>query len=247
MSIYVDDILLAEEDEALSAGLTSLQSTWATSSVEWATPQTPVNFCGFEITVDEGGDGLHLSQRKYEQEIIACWNVKEAVAFPRFKISEEDGEQQAGVDRKHVREAQAIAGSLLWLSTRSRPGLTYGVSALSRLVTKKPMKAIEVGRILMAYVKGNPGDLRYPREIHDKWGVRGQLKVQRRDRLIEVFADIAYSAGPRHRSVQGLVICFAGAPISWQSSTQPFATRSTAESELVSYCEAWLLDAPLRH
>ena len=238
MSIYVDDILLAGEDEALSAGLTSLQSTWATSSVEWATPQTPVNFCGFEITVDEGGDGLHISQRKYEQEIIARWNVKEAVAFPRFKISEEDGEQQAGVDRKHVREAQAIAGSLLWLSTRSRPDLTYGVSALSRLVTKNPMKAIEVGRILMAYVKGNPGDLHYPREIHDKWGARGQLKVQRHDRLIEVYADIAYSAGPRHRSVQGLVICFAGAPIAWQSSTQPFSTHSTAESELVSYCEA---------
>ena len=41
-----------------------------------------------------------------------------------------------------------------------------------------------------------------------------------------------------HRSVQGLVVSLAGAPIAWQSSTQPFVTHSTAESELVCYCEA---------
>ena len=57
---------------------------------------------------------------------------------------------------------------------------------------------------------------------------------QRHEKLIEVFADIAYGASSSFRSIQGLVICFAGAPISWQSSTQPFITHSTAEAELVS-------------
>ena len=31
---------------------------------------------------------------------------------------------------------------------------------------------------------------------------------------------------------------FAGVPIVWQSSQQAFVTHSTAESELVGYCEA---------
>ena len=56
--------------------------------------------------------------------------------------------------------------------------------------------------------------------------------------LLEVFADIAYSTGSGYKSIQGLVICFGGSPIAWQSSSQPFVTHSTAEAELVSYCEA---------
>ena len=92
--------------------------------------------------------------------------------------------------------------------------------------------------MLLAYIKGNPGDLHYARWVKQKWGARGQLKVARHEKLLEVFADIAYGSGTGHRSVQGLVVSLAGAPVAWQSSTQPFVTHSTAESELVSYCEA---------
>ena len=215
-----------------------MQATWTTSSVEKATPTSPVHFCGFEISADEHGDGFHLSQQKYEQEILTRWNVKEASTFPNFKVSETDMEPPDSVDKVQIREAQALAGSLLWLSTRSRPDLAYGVAALSRLVTRNPAKAIEIGQSLLAYVKGTPGDLHYPQKIKKKWGSRDQLKIQRHEGLLEVFADIAYGTGSNHRSVQGLVICFAGAPVAWQSATQPFVTHSTAEAELVSYCEA---------
>ena len=142
------------------------------------------------------------------------------------------------VDKKQIREAQALAGSLLWLSTRSRPDLAFGVAAISRLVTRNPRKAIEIAHVLLTYVKGNPGDLHYTGALHNMWGVRGQLKIPRHSKLIEVFADIAYGTGSGHRSVQGLAVYFAGAPIAWQSSSQPFVTHSTAEAELVSYCEA---------
>ena len=71
MSVYVDDILVSGEEAAVSAALTTLQATWTTSSIEWASAQEPVHFCGFEIRSDESGDGFHLSQQKYEQEILA--------------------------------------------------------------------------------------------------------------------------------------------------------------------------------
>ena len=238
MSVYVDDILMSGEEEAIAAALTTLQSTWATSSVEWASPTTPVHLCGFEVTMDEEGDGYHISQQKYEQELLARWKVSSSVSFPHFKLGEADCEQQPEVDINKVRAAQALAGSLLWLSTRSRPDLSYGVAAVSRLVTRNPVKAIEVAHVLLAYIKGNPGDLHYARWVKQKWGARGQLKVARHEKLLEVFADIAYGSGTGHRSVQGLVVSLAGAPVAWQSSTQPFVTHSTAESELVSYCEA---------
>ena len=237
-SVYVDDILLTGEEAAISSALTSLQATWATSSVEWASSQDPVHFCGFEIKADGGGDGYHLSQQKYEQEIFVRWSVKESSTFPNFKITEEDFEGQGEKDIRLVREAQAMAGSLLWLSTRSRPDLAMGVAAISRLMTKNPRKAIEVGQMLLSYVKGTPGDLQYTGKVHQLWGARGQLKIPRHGKLIEVFADIAYGTGSGHRSMQGLATFFAGAPIAWQSSSQPFVTHSTAEAELASYCEA---------
>ena len=77
-------------------------------------------------------------------------------------------------------------------------------------------------------MKGNPGGLHYSKNIQNKWGARDQLKVQRHERLLEVFADIAYGTGSGYKSIQGLVLSFAGAPIAWQSSTQPFVCHSTA-------------------
>ena len=118
MSVYVDDILVSGEEATVKVALSSLQTTWTTSNIEWASSTSAVHFCGFEIAPDEGGDGFHIAQNKHEQEILSRWNVSASVAFPNFKTSEGDSEQQPDVDRNQVREAQALAGSLLWLSTR---------------------------------------------------------------------------------------------------------------------------------
>eukprot|EP00435_Cladocopium_sp_Y103_P006432 s2514_g2.t1 len=113
---------------------------------------------------------------------------------------------------------------------------------MSRLMTKNPVKALEVGHALLSYLKDNPGDLHYGKDFaNDGWGERGQLKCQRNQHSIEIYSDIAYAAGSSHRSIQGVAVFFAGSPIAWQSSQQPFATHSTAESELVSYCESLLI------
>lgn len=185
MSVYVDDILLAGEEGSISAALESLRATWATSSIEWASSDAPVHFCGVETNPDATGDGYHIAQNKYEQEILSRWNVNISAAFPNCKVNEGDSEQQSNVDRNQVREAQALAGSLLWQSTCSRPDLAFGVAAISRLVTRNPAKAIEIGHGLLAYVKGNPGDLHYSKHIKHQGGARDQLKVRRHERLLE--------------------------------------------------------------
>ena len=69
---------------------------------------------------------------------------------------------------------------------------------------KNPRKAIEIAHVLLSYVKGNPGKLHYARKVKNLWGARGQLKIPRREKLIEVFADIAYSTGSGHIGTGGL-------------------------------------------
>ena len=237
MSVYVDDILVTGEEFAVHGALQALSGVWTTSSVEWAGVDKPLKYCGFEISEDAKGDGFHVNQHMYEQEMLQRWNVDEGVEYPHYKVAE-DQEVEESPDPNDVRTAQAMAGSLLWLSSRTRPDLAHGVATMSRLMTKAPVKAIQIGTTLMKYVKGNPGvGLRYTTNVPDDWGAHGQLKVKRSDLLLEIFCDIACSAGSGHRSVQGIVVCLGGQPICWQTSQQPFVTHSTAEAELVSYCE----------
>ena len=100
-------------------------------------------------------------------------------SFPQLQDWEEDFEVQGETDIRQVREAQALAGSLLWLATRSRPDLALGVAVVSRMMTRNPKKAVEVAHTLLAYVKGAPGDLHYTGQVHQIWGARGQLKIPR--------------------------------------------------------------------
>ena len=65
--------------------------------------------------------------------------------------------------------------------------------------------------------------------------------MQRSSRSLEIFFDIAYAAGTGYRSIQGIAVFFGGSPVGWQSSQQAFVTHSTAESELVAYCESLLI------
>ena len=237
MSVYVDDILVTGEEYAVHGALQALSGVWATSSVEWAGVDKPLKYCGFEVSEDADGNGFHVNQHMYEQEMLQRWNVQDGVEYPHYKVAE-DQEVEESPDPNDVRTAQAMAGSLLWLSSRTRPDLAHGVATMSRLMTKAPLKAIQIGTTLMKYVCGNPGvGLRYTTHVPDDWGAHGQLKVKRSDLLLEIFCDIAYSAGSGHRSVQGIVVCLGGQPICWQTTQQPFVTHSTAEAELVSYCE----------
>eukprot|EP00435_Cladocopium_sp_Y103_P007195 s4968_g2.t1 len=242
LCVYVDDLLFCGEEETLRQALAAVESQWSCAEAEWASDTKALKFCGIEITVDKEGNGLHLSQRGYETELLDRWPVQGGLNFPNYKINEQDFEAADQIDLQVLREAQALAGALLWLSTKTRPDLSFGVSAMSRLMSLNPQKALEVGKALLSYVKSNPGDLHYCKHFaNDGWGERSQLKSQRNHYSIEVFSDIAYAAGTGHRSIQGIAVFFAGSPVAWQSSQQPFTTHSTAESELVSYCESLLI------
>ena len=240
MTVYVDDLLVAACPEVIDAAMASLSETWAISEVEYASDVKALRFCGFEVRADETGDGFHLAQTMYEQELMTRWGVTEKTSYPIFKVTEADDGEHV-FSREDLRTAQALTGALLWLSTRTRPDLVHGVSVMSRMVSKNPCKAVEIGYALLKYVNGNPSDMHYPREVpHGAWGARNHLKVARHRRTLEVFSDIAYAAGSNFRSVQGILVYYGGVPIAWQCSQQPFVTHSTAESELVSLCEGLL-------
>ena len=56
--------------------------------------------------------------------------------------------------RRKVKEAQTIAGEVLWLTTRTRPDLCFAIQKMCSLVTKNPVKAAQYGVRMLRYLKG---------------------------------------------------------------------------------------------
>lgn len=79
--------------------------------------------------------------------------------------------------------------------------------------------------------------LYYGEDAGPEWGLWQQLAVERTKNLVEVHTDISYANAEGHRSTHGVIALYAGAPIMWSTSRQPFAVASTAEAELVGLCE----------
>ena len=239
-AIYVDDVLLAAEPAVASHALQAISTVWECAEPDAATTQQAVSFCGFEIQENETekGGGFRLHQHKYEEELIKKWEIKEISHQLDFKLPtpEEEADFQKSEDLELVRRAQACTGALLWLSTRTRPELSVGVAAMSRLCMRAPSLAISIGPKIMSYLKRPTlGMVDHPGPAH---GARNQLSLPRCERTVEAFSDISCASTKGFKSLQGQVYYYAGAPIMWNTNRQPFPTQSTAESELISLCEA---------
>ena len=106
------------EDCVIDAATAAIEKAWAISAVEKTGEGTVVKYCGFEIeAMDEGG--FKISQNKYELEMLQRWNVTKAIEYPNFRTTEEDeGTPTEPIDPQQIKQAQAMAGALLWLSTQ---------------------------------------------------------------------------------------------------------------------------------
>ena len=182
-----------------------------------------------------------MHQRSYEEELVKKWEIEEVKYQLDVKLPtpEEEAEFQQSEDAEAVKKAQACTGALLWLATRTRPEISVGVAAMSRLCMKAPEIALDIGRKLMSYLKRPTLGMIYAETPGPQNGARDQLSKPRCEKTIEAFSDISYASTKGYRSVQGQVYFYAGAPIMWNTNRQPFPTQSTAESELVSLCEAF--------
>ncbi|CAE7492362.1 TY5A, partial [Symbiodinium necroappetens] len=162
LTIYVDDLLLSGTPEASRAVWEAIKAKWKISEPEYA-DQGVVTFCGFEIR--QQPDGIHVGQAKYVQSLLDKYSkVLGTASCPYARESEViDAKPQESIDK--LRRAQAVAGELLWLATRTRPDLAFGVSRIGQLITRDVDQALRQGH-----------------------GTADQLPIARDFNLIEVFA-----------------------------------------------------------
>ena len=132
--------------------------------------------------------------------------IPTSVEFP-----EEDEQYPEDVHR-----AQKIAGSLIWLSTRTRPDITYAQSRISSMMTKAPKAAVLEAMRVLRYLKGTKDT---------------GLEFKPCSNFGEVIAytDANFSV---KRSQTGAAVKLGDNLVAWRSMKQSEASMSSAESEV---------------
>ena len=234
--VYVDDIMVLAGDSVRESFFGRLTQEWKCSDIETVNQTTWVRFCGFELRRHPDGIGLMVGQKSYTTELL---KRHEGIVPRNYPIPRVDPQEvvEPSPSIEDIRRAQAVTGELLWISVRSRPDISYAVSIMSRGVSKYPKKVQELGEHVLGYLSNTVGTCLVYRPCSRDHGFTGTLQVPRHERLLEAFADISF-APQGDKSHQGIIVCMGGSPIQWEASKQAFHTMSTAESELVGYCEA---------
>ena len=227
--VYVDDLAFLGPSGLCQAFVNSVQTNWKTSSPEWL-GHLPVTFCGIELTLTDLG--FRMTQKSYVQELLQRYGVTEGAATPISKWVEP--EAPVAVTAAEVKEAQAVTGALLWLSTRTRPDLSYVVSRCGQQATKCPSLSIALGRQALAYLMTTLDmGIDVPFSVGSVFSDHGLLALPRNERVIELYSDASHSPGGE-RSMQAIFIVWRSVPLAWEAARQPFTTLSSAEAELVS-------------
>ncbi|CAE7228572.1 unnamed protein product, partial [Symbiodinium sp. CCMP2456] len=157
MVIYVDDVMMLGPKsliEGIYKWITEDDDSgkgWKCSAMEWL-GRDPVRYLGMDVRRKETKDitSFHISQGSYVQELLKSYPEEAArpsqVPASREVMPNEDEEERpfAPCDESLVKQAQKMAGELLWLVTRTRPDIGFSTAHVCAAATKSPQAAIKL-------------------------------------------------------------------------------------------------------
>ena len=113
-----------------------------------------VTFCGLQLQWYE--EGLRVHQQKYIQSILRKNDLNDcnpaATILPTDEFHEDQDEEDPS--KELVRLAQKAAGELQWLSTKTRPDVTYSVQLVSSSMLNQPTVSLKRAKRIMRYLAG---------------------------------------------------------------------------------------------
>ena len=222
IGIYVDDILLAcnslDEIERIKSSLLCRYKTSDLGQINY--------FLGIKITQNFKSGEIFLNQQAYTEKVLERFGLNNAnsVKSPidpcvKLEVASDDSNL---VD---VQKYQSAIGSLLYLSTKTRPDIAFAVNKLARFCSKPTdVHWLAVKRI-MRYLKGT--------------SAHGLLYSRNNSSECVGFSDADWAGDVNDRkSTTGYTFQIGGASVSWNSSKQSCVALSTAESEYIALSSA---------
>eukprot|EP00439_Symbiodinium_sp_Y106_P027774 s2669_g3.t1 len=236
MIVYVDDAMMLGPKyvvEAMYKWLTEGSEGdqgWKCSPLEWL-GSDPVRYLGMDIRQKgvEGEVSFHVSQGSYVAELLRGYPEEAAkpAQVPATKDvmpynEENEEEEMTPVNEDMVKQAQKMAGELLWLVTRTRPDVGYATAHVCSAATKDPLAAIRLAKMVMRYLAATP-----------TWG----LCYHGQGEPVVAYSDASF-APQGGRSFGCVTTATYGGFSAWRMTRQPTVALSAAEAELVELLNA---------
>lgn len=215
LALYVDDILVAatsrKEIEEIKDQLESSFALKDTGQMK--------HLLGMQIQILPGGK-YAISQPKTITALMSEIPGTDQRSIPMGKVDIEPGQTKA--PEGEVKKYQAIIGSLLYLSRKSRPDITHAVCALARWASNPPDKAIRALHWLVDH-------LRYTSDYH--------LEIRGGDLKLTAWSDASLAENGDRKSTSGYVIKIGSTAVVWGSKRQTIVATSTLEAQYVALSE----------
>ncbi|OLP98838.1 Retrovirus-related Pol polyprotein from transposon TNT 1-94 [Symbiodinium microadriaticum] len=238
MVIYVDDVMMLGPEQVvkdiyewLTVGVQGDEG-WKCSPMEWL-GKAPVRYLGMDIRRKDGSlTSFHVSQGSYVGELLKGYPMEASrpSQVPATKDTmpssedqdEEEMYEQESPDPGQVKQAQRMAGELLWLVTRTRPDIGYATAHVCATALKSPTASIRLGKMVMRYLAATP-----------TWG----LTYNGVGEPVEAYSDASF-APQGDRSFGCVTTATYGGFAAWRMTKQPTVVLSAAEAELVELVNA---------
>jgi hypothetical protein len=174
-------------------------------------------FLGVEIV--RGPKSVKLTQKRYTQSLLVKYaTVKgKVVSTPAVAHSRDEADSNSMAESQPYAE---LVGSLLYLSTWTRPDISFAVGRLTRHMQSPRLIDWNDALRVMNYLKGTPDH---------------GITFRQGGGSLAGYTDSDYATDSTNgKSVSGMVFMMNGGPICWKSKQQSTVALSTCEAELIA-------------
>ena len=220
--IWVDDLIIAANNESVLGNVKGM----LTERFKMKDMGKLRHFLGIDF--EQANGVVKMSQERYVRKILDRFEMqdcksRETPCEPKLEYTEDAEKMQ---EPRKYREA---VGSLIYLSTCTRPDISFVVSKLSQHFAEPTVEHWNTVKHVFRYLKGTTEQgLFFRRNDTEKLGLR-----------VYCDADWASDSADR-RSTSGYCVSLneGSSLISWKTRKQPTVALSTCEAEYMSLASA---------
>ena len=218
VAIYVDDLIITGASlDIIDTFKSELKDRFKMKDLG------PIKYClGMEITQDLVKGTIEVKQQGYVKSILRRFGLLEAKTSP---IPMDPGLELVKDTLTFAATANfdfpAAIGSLLYLTSCTRPDIAYAVHRLSRFLNSHGPSHHLAAKRIMRYLLGNDNI--------------GLIYRRRAEMWLNGYSDADWASDKlTRRSVSGYIFNLGDSPISWNSKLQSTVANSSTEAEYLA-------------